>query len=357
MNNSFLSILLLLYLLLGFLGCNSKQVCVDKTNTFSAKLIEYPLDEKSNKIFSQLRKDENLVATKLNDSNFLFIYSDSIVKIYSYNGESSFKLVNTKKFDDKIKLFKYNDSVLIFLKTKKIAFLIKNIDTKSINFSDSITVTKIFDKENYYLIDDNQTKIINTGFRYSFIYNYGIYKHENINYLDSTSLIYSNGSINICLSKYRDEYKKKFLPKRNTFFAIDNQYNIYTIRSYENTLEKYNLYGHPLNVDTIKKCHHFSKYETTDLTDLAYLRKYIAQNEQNRCLELINNNYILIVRKLGKEKVGDLDKYQIILMDKEMSKKTILNVNYLINPNPLIFKDKLYFFSTKLNVIYEYKFI
>jgi hypothetical protein len=141
MNNSFLSVLLLLYLLLGFLGCNSKQVCVDKTNTFSAKFIEHPLDEKSNKIFSQLRKDENLVAAKLNDSNFLFIYSDSIVKIYSYNGVSSFNLVNTKKFDDKVKLFKYNDSVLIFLKNKKTAFLIKNIDSKSINFSDSITVT------------------------------------------------------------------------------------------------------------------------------------------------------------------------------------------------------------------------
>ncbi len=337
------------------LSCNNKTASCDNFFDNKLKFNLFKIDKVSSDILKKINPVSKVFTIQKSSGNYFIAMYNSVLTTLLIKDNSEIIINSVFKMPENFQLYKLYQDFIFYNKEMKKGYYINDITSPKISFRDSFDVEKMTDKKDIYVIESNSTQLLKHGDQVTFIYNYGINEQENINYLDLNSLIYSISDKNKKVGIYPKGFVKGFLPKRNTFFSLDTNKSMYLIRSYSDSIYRIDYEGNILTRGSLSKCNQFRKYTNKDLTDLIYLRKYIAENDQNLAIDIINNKNIVVLRKNAQKKVTDSVTYQVIILDMNLNLLHRQMMPFNIIPTIFPLGNNIIFFSTKLDELYIYE--
>lgn len=258
------------------------------------------------------------------------------------------KVKNERYFESENKIIKVNTSsktVFELTLTKDFKFVVDD----SFHFNPPDQNRKV------YFINPNSTRLLKENNSYSLLVNYGINDKKNINFLDSTCLLKTTDRGNIYFGKYSRQYLKNYLPDRETYFIEDVDRNIFMVGALSTQVYKCSNNRTQQQLFQIPNSQEANTYEESDLTDLAYTRKYLSENEKNIAIDILESTYLIILRKLAQKSITEKVRYQLTsfnFLTSEINSHLIADDLF---PNYIPVSNKLIFISTDFKKLVQYE--
>lgn len=251
-------------------------------------------------------------------------------------------------------LFPFGNQILIIERVTKKVIRIDLTSGHPILIKDSISIPTLKAFSEYYNMNDADNQYFNLNGSICLLANYGLWEERNPNYIDTAVfVVISNNKVLKKIGKYPREYKQ-MVYKRAAIFRMDHEQNIYYSFEGQDSVYKMNLSGNILARSILHDFPVRKPFNKGKITDLAYVRNYLATNEVNVSMKIIDNRFILIVKQLAQHDVKASKKIKYFVFDKDLNK---LYSDTLKNPVfPFAFETRngFGFLSDSLKKFYEY---
>ncbi len=209
---------------------------------------------------------------------------------------------------------------------------------------------------NYLPMLPYSAQIIKYQGHYCFIYNYQLIKTKQLNFLDSSPFLIVTDSLKfIKLGQYPSYLHKEKTRLTETFFLVDSISNIYYFHSGYDSVYKINTEGTILARGVLHDSPVREKFKPSKDGDLAYIRKYEAGNEKNIALSLMQNKYLVVLKRLAEPDLLKPKKYKYFIFDKALNKLFADTVRHTITPYVLSTANGFLLFSENFKETYNYE--
>lgn len=345
----------LLFPVLLFLGCNPspKKACNETNNNPITSFKTQILSPKEIQILKTINPEKLFFSPE--DGSFFF--TDTANNLF-YLKNNSFLNLFSKKLIENINsnvLFKTPKNFIVYNKKLQQGRLIEKQSDKFKLSAGALNIVYPIPTE-YYNMDKNQTVLIERKGELNFLFNYGVWEKKNINYLDTNIFFFitSKHKINK-IGKYPELFFNNYVHLREAQYAIDSNNFIYYIHTSFDSIYKIDYDGKILNAGEIHSCPTMSKYEEKDLTNLTYLRNYLATTESNVSILVVKNKYIVTLKKLAQKKVTDKPLYKYFVFSQNLDKIYNDTIRSYIFPKLLEYKDGFFLITETADKILEYE--
>lgn len=234
-------------------------------------------------------------------------------------------------------------------------YMVSNPFDSILSFTDTLPIESRVDKKATYFQNEMQAVFYEDGGKAHFIWNYGLTRKKNINYLDDHIFLHMQNGQEQKIGAYPKKYNKAYRDKREAFYAVDSNHCIYYALAYSDSVYKMDLTGRYKAAAAIAPCRSFDEYAETDLTDLAYKRRYMMGSEQNMGLELVNGQYIVMLRRKSSMATGGSPAYIITVYNKNLEKLYHHDFPAAIIPIIYHYQNAVFFVQQDFKEIYEFK--
>jgi S-adenosylmethionine:diacylglycerol 3-amino-3-carboxypropyl transferase len=157
------------------------------------------------------------------------------------------------------------------------------------------------------------------------------------------------------LGKYPASFFLSYIHLRETPYTVDSMNNIYYVHSSYDSIYKMNIRGVIMQKNQIHECPKRKEYKEKDLTNLTYLRNYLATTENNVSILNINNAYIVVLKKLAQANVLDKPTYKYFVFTMDLEKKYSDTIRHQIFPKLYNCKNGFFVIAENLDRIIEYE--
>ncbi len=276
----------------------------------------------SNKLIQAFLQDEygKLRFLTMCKNHFVLITTDSVTTETAYITDTNFtsvKKIYTNK-ESKPMYAQFSGSIYTFP-------LYKNYCVNIFNDKDTLYNKSLPD--NTEKINDSKYFSERRGIRkpykiavgqYSFLYNYGLWASKHKNYYDTTMFLYTDSSNSIkLLGRYtHPAVKKKYLAERSLAFSTDDSNFIYYAYPLLDSVYKIDMNGNCLAAGKIASIH-FTPYDESRLSDIGYERQYMAKNNTNNSITVLND-YVVLLSRLAKKEIVSPDQYAYTVYSKNL---------------------------------------
>lgn len=313
------------------------------------------LDTTEANLFKSIKENFRFLTCVYSDKYFLLIELKAKVYVLLIDTTPKLTLVNEfnkaendRYFESKNKIIKVNTSsktVFEITLTKDFKFVV----------DDSFHLNPPDQNRRVYFINPNSSRLLKENNSYSLLVNYGIYDKKNINFLDSTCLLKTTDRGNVYFGRHSRHYLKKYLADRETYFVEDIDRNIFLVGALSTQVYKCSNNRTQQQLFQIPNSQEANTYKESDLTNLAYTRKYLSENEKNIAIDILESTYLIILRKLAQKSITEKVRYQLTSFN---FLTTEIN-SYLIAddlfPNYIPVSNKLIFISTDFKKLIQYE--
>jgi hypothetical protein len=289
------------------------------------------------------------------DNQILINVSKDEVNTYLSNHFDTLRLLNRFKLTGDEFLFKTKDGYGIYNDRTQKMYRVESINKNPLSIVDSEYVPIRIDAKKRYIIDQKKIKYIDGDTTKGFLINYGILKKRNVNYLDDNIFLISTSRETVTIGNYPRKYNTKYREVRDAYYSVDENSFIYYTLPYTDSLYKMSIAGTALGSSQIVACRKFDDYLESDKTDLAYKRKYLATGEQNIALEIIDNKYIVVLRRKRRAHMQMVPEYFVAVFDLNLKRLFLDIINDDITPAIFHSDNNVFFLSTNFYQIHEYK--
>jgi hypothetical protein len=200
-----------------------------------------------------------------------------------------------------------------------------------------------------------RAKLIQVNNSYGFIDNYQPVKVLNKNFIDTTPLIIFYNKTYKKIGAYPKEFFKKRIEFNETFFDVDSSNNIYYVHESFDSIYKIDSYGKVLAQSVINPSIIRPEFPNSKNGDLAFLRKFESESDRNMSVSIWNNKYILVIKKLAKEKIVDNTRLKLYVYDTNLNKLFCDIMDENIVPFPVNNTKGFIFFTNSLKKIVSYE--
>jgi hypothetical protein len=337
--------------------------CTRKNSTVTIKTIPDSCINKITIIKKNISIDSNAIKTrneiqpwkivniKINNDVHHFICGINGI-VYQSKGEfllnknniDSFKNItinsNIYTHNNKIYQYDFNKHQLSNLLTNSFVDSFYSID----KFSDFTSFSR-----------PSRAKLIKIDNGYGFIVNYQPVKVINKNFIDTHPLIILYKKSYKKIGTYPKEFFTKRIEFNETFFDVDSSNYIYYAHESFDSIYKIDVNGKPIAQSVINPNIARAEFPSNKNGDMAFLRKFESESDRNLIINVWNNKYVIVIKKMSKEKILENNKYKLYIYDTNLNKLfcDIINediVPFLINSN-----KGVYFFTNGLKNIISYE--
>lgn len=230
-------------------------------------------------------------------------------------------------------------------------------DTYKAVLFDSATIRN-FDTKTFFSMNYGSNAEIsydsNNSFKITF--NYGIIKNPKGNYVDTSNLIEisKNGDVKK-FGKYPQSFKTQFKAYYHSLFKTLNDslcVTTYLVDNYICIINKKNndivTQGYIGNQQT-------KKYDKSRIQDIGYLRNYLVENGLNRKIEAIDENNIVVLKRLPGKLIDTNFFYKYLLLDKNLNIKSCYTIKHSVSPYFLQkYKNGFFLMGAKYDKLFYY---
>jgi hypothetical protein len=190
--------------------------------------------------------------------------------------------------------------------------------------------------------------------RYSFLYHFGRWHANHINYYDTNVLFYTNKlGETIGIGKYSHPLtQKEYLENRTVIYTISDSNNIYYAPAILDSIYKMDIKGAMLCAGRIPNVN-FIPFDNRRKEDIAFGRQYMAKSTVNEKIIVLQNHVVLFSR-CAKKLLIDADKYTYTVYTKNLLPLYHDTIRYNILPNIYGMGNSFYFFSANWQQLITY---
>jgi hypothetical protein len=356
-------LLLLLTLVIFLLGCNpqkSPQItdCVPAPAQPFRKTAVISLDSTSTAFFKKqlIRFYVEMKIEKRQGRTFAVVRNMEGVSVFTLNEEMIAKPAHHHApMQEKDRFYRnVQGRYGYYQHATKNMYVIKDILDSPLHFTDTFAVDNPVLGDSLYLQNEMQGVFFNQHEKVQILWNYGINKQKNINYLDDNIFLYAKDNRHIRLGNYPYQYNRSYRENRKSYYGMDTSDIVYYAPAYSDSVYKMTLQGQYLGAASIAPCRSFDAYEEEDLTDLAYKRRYTEGSEQNLALEIINNRLIAILRHKSSLQKKAQPGYIITVYDMNLKKMYHHEITQRVLPILLHDLNKIFLLDETFKKMYVF---
>jgi hypothetical protein len=240
-------------------------------------------------------------------------------------------------------IYQFNNSIFSY---NTVNYCLENLFVKGISDSPLYSLKNHY---SYLQIIPFSAKLVRENKRFHLLYNYEEKSSKKINALDSSIFLYITSSKQVKkIGKYPKSFHTEKLRFTETYFDVDSMSNIYYVHASYDSVFKIDINGVTQNRGIIHEVVDRSPYKQKEIGDLVYVRKYEHESEKNISLKIIQNKYIVILKKLAEKNLMKDPLYKYFIYDTELNKVCADTIKQNIIPN--LFETKNGFFVISKNV-------
>jgi hypothetical protein len=197
------------------------------------------------------------------------------------------------------------------------------------------TAIKNFDSKTFFSMNygSNAQISYNNANSFKLIFNYGIIKNPKGNYVDTNNIIEinENGGIKK-FGKYPQSFKSEYKPYYHSLFKMINDSICVTTYLLDNQIYIVNKNNNDIVTQAYIGNPKAKKFEKARTQDLGYQRNYLIENGINCKIEVLNENNIVILKRLAGKLTDTKDFYKYLVLDKNLNVKYCDTIKHSISP-------------------------
>ena len=167
---------------------------------------------------------------------------------------------------------------------------------------------------------------------------YGAFTGRKYNFRDPQGiflLLEAGGTSPVKTGRFPDAFFETKQYYSGTLFTTDNRHTIYYLHELQDSVYKAGPDGRVLAAAPLEQNRRFDAFDWSKEKNMGYIRKYSMETEQNERIELLQDKWIVICKKLHRDHYTDHQYYKYFVLD------TSLQVRYADTIRPACYPTML----------------
>lgn len=171
----------------------------------------------------------------------------------------------------------------------------------------------VFDEEAGFRILDGATPRV--------LISYGAFSSRKYNFRDPQGIFILLDPAGTSLMK-RGQFPDAFFRTKQyysgTRFTTDSLHHIYYLHELQDSIYKADADGRVLAAAALEQNQRFDAFDWSKETNLSYVRKYSMETEMNERIEMIQDKWLVICKKLHRDHYTDSQYYKYFVLDTDL---------------------------------------